>query len=162
MNRVTNAYRSRIRWFFIGVAPLLLLLFMVSKFHDEPFPTLIYPAFGKAFIQTDGTLRWRVTTAYAYRGPQDSISVTYKDLFSGIRGETVVASYALKDYEQRSSKKEHSAQSEDFQRYLQRQLQTSISPGDYTHLRVFVYMDHRTLDSLLSHELVSIHEIPLH
>lgn len=70
-----------IRWFFIGLVPLLFVQLLIAKRYEEPYPAVMFPGFGQVPPAPWFPYPFERLVVYAHT-PTDSMTLTLEELFA--------------------------------------------------------------------------------
>lgn len=77
--RIMDKYRRRVRLVFLGTFILLCLQYAYAILIEEPYPSIVMPAFARANIINNQT----AYTAFAFSEPGSDTSYTVSEIFPG-------------------------------------------------------------------------------
>ena len=111
---------------FLGVMAALLLQFLVAKKYDEPYPSIVFPGFGKVYTDLY-PYDYERLHLYAHTA-HDSVELTMEEVFAPF---TEVALFApmrvrLKSIPDTLTMRNGSAQEQELLRYLQQRMDTLL------------------------------------
>lgn len=74
-------YKTTVRWFFIGLVPVLFIQLLVAKLYEEPYPAVMFPGFGQVPPPVQYPYSFERMVLHAYT-PTDSVPLLLEELFT--------------------------------------------------------------------------------